>query len=417
MSNMDLWKYKGEKLNLVFHRTARGADRYFPLTKRVAKQVAFRNPLLNVADIADTALSIVLAKNREIIWEEPGVGSGWYLKNDCKGTFVYPGDRLGFIHNDPQVWGDFCLRGQALMPNAEGPNSHTKSLVSSSPPGSAVMRSNWHRTWWRDSPKDPAYGFSQSAKTLSHIVVTTTTKAGLVPGVGKAAATPNPNAQRYYAGLRNQVEEPAKAAPSTVQEAVAQEVTLPIAVIVVGTVPATGLDPAPEPSSPSAPPAAAAPPLAPPYSPPHASPPGKGEREKKTLTRSVQTAIKIAKGLDKLSEAAEVVDAVYEALPADVRARWEKYNKRKEMKGDQMGQYGIDGADWKLKAIWYNWHRLDAKEAIINIAKNEVEDKLYGAAHKAINEMRPRNVERALREGRSPHGSKRRNRKRRNWTL
>jgi hypothetical protein len=83
--------------------------------------------------------------------------------------------------------------------------------------------------------------------------------------------------------------------------------------------------------------------------------------------------------LDKLSEAAEVVDSFYQALPKDVRKRW----NRPERPGDQMGQYGAEGADWKLQALYHNWEKVDMNEAIKNVLANQLEDKLYGEAHRA----------------------------------
>lgn len=93
--------------------------------------------------------------------------------------------------------------------------------------------------------------------------------------------------------------------------------------------------------------------------------------------------------MDKISEAAEVVDAVYDALPDDVKKRWEKDRESRGL-ADQAGQYGIDGADWKAKAIWENRHKIDWDEAIENIVKNQVEDALYGAAYSAQDDIRGR---------------------------
>lgn len=134
---------------------------------------------------------------------------------------------------------------------------------------------------------------------------------------------------------------------------------------------------------------------------PPLAPPRRDTKEKKVITRSKAIAIQIAKALDNISEASEVVDALYEALPKDVRKRWEKdrfpdaYWYKDKVTGqwkrggmsrgpaDQFGQYGIDGADWKLEALWYNFHKIDAPEAIKNVIYNQVEDKLYGKAYAA----------------------------------
>lgn len=126
-------------------------------------------------------------------------------------------------------------------------------------------------------------------------------------------------------------------------------------------------------------------------------PPRTNEREKKTRTRGQAIALALWKMMDKNSEFADMVDQVYEALPKELRHKIEKERggfwwKTPEGKwkwmmpkrdADQAGQYGISGADWKLAAIWHHWNQVDARKAVEGLAKNEIEDMLYGAAHKA----------------------------------
>lgn len=112
-------------------------------------------------------------------------------------------------------------------------------------------------------------------------------------------------------------------------------------------------------------------------------PPGQGEKENKVISRSKAISIAIFRALDTISESAELVNAVYEALPEDVRKRWEKGRDPRGLL-DSAGQYGIDGADWKLQALWHNWHRVDTVAAVENIAKNLGEDKLYGSVYKHL---------------------------------
>lgn len=122
-------------------------------------------------------------------------------------------------------------------------------------------------------------------------------------------------------------------------------------------------------------------------------------RERKALSRSAKLGILLAKWVDNASEAAEVVDAVYEALPDDVRKAWEKkqgahwVRDKKTGKwkwyvpsrpGDQYGQYGVDGADWKLRAIWYNYDKIDVEAALINIAKNHLSDSVIGRIKRGL---------------------------------
>lgn len=86
----------------------------------------------------------------------------------------------------------------------------------------------------------------------------------------------------------------------------------------------------------------------------------------------------ILRVLDKVSEAAEVVDAVFEALPCDVQKRAQKNARDKAGLLDNAGQYGIDGADWKLKAVYDNFHKVDPALAVANIIRNEIQDQIYG---------------------------------------
>ena len=83
------------------------------------------------------------------------------------------------------------------------------------------------------------------------------------------------------------------------------------------------------------------------------------------------------------------VDAIFKALPKDVQRRW---SKGRGTIGENFGQYGTAGADWKLQALWHNWHRVDAEQAVRNILKNFVEDAMIGATQKHL----PRNVVKAF---------------------
>lgn len=140
--------------------------------------------------------------------------------------------------------------------------------------------------------------------------------------------------------------------------------------------------------------------------------PRKREKHGKLMSYAAKLGIALYKALDGVSEGAEIVDAVYDALPADVRKRWEKerfpdahWVKDKntgkwvrvgiERPGDNFGQYGIDGADWKLQALYYNWHRVDYEQAVVNIFKNELSDKVIGGMHKKL----PRNAGAAHSQG------------------
>jgi hypothetical protein len=126
------------------------------------------------------------------------------------------------------------------------------------------------------------------------------------------------------------------------------------------------------------------PPPATSYKTARSSVPPKGTKEMKT--KGLKIAVAVAGLLDRISEGAEVIDAIYQALPTDVRKRWEK-GRDLDRQGDQLGQYGIAGADWKVQAIWHNVLKIDPNKALKNILLNELSDKLYGAAHKARGDL------------------------------
>lgn len=122
--------------------------------------------------------------------------------------------------------------------------------------------------------------------------------------------------------------------------------------------------------------------------------PKRGTKEKK-VKGAIYYAFLIA---DAISEGAEVVDALFEALPKDVQKRW-KCNRSVAFI-DKAGQYGIDNADCKAKAVFHNLHKIDGVDAIRNIIANQAEDKLIGALHKRL----PRNMINAGEDGQKAYG-------------
>ncbi|UOF79013.1 hypothetical protein [Microviridae sp.] len=115
------------------------------------------------------------------------------------------------------------------------------------------------------------------------------------------------------------------------------------------------------------------------YDPPKNPTPGRKRRK----DSKYEGTKKILALLDTVSEASEIVDAIYETLPKDVKDRWGKGRADRPLL-DSAGQYGIDGAEWKLQALWHNWDKIDANAAVENILKNLVEDKIAGAVHKRL---------------------------------
>lgn len=126
-------------------------------------------------------------------------------------------------------------------------------------------------------------------------------------------------------------------------------------------------------------------------------PPRDGVKERKVRTTGTAIAVALWRMLDRLSEASDMISEVYDALPKDLRKQIEKKRggfwwKTPEGKwkwmlpkrdADTAGQYGVSGADWKLAAIWQYHDQIDWVQATKNLAKNEIEDKLYGLAHGA----------------------------------
>lgn len=117
-------------------------------------------------------------------------------------------------------------------------------------------------------------------------------------------------------------------------------------------------------------------------------PPGKREKHNKNMGARA-TAVALFNALDGISESAEVIDALYQALPKSVRSKWDRKGRGLI---DGAGQYGIDGADWKLQALWYNWSKIDAEQAVKNLINNGIQDKVHGGLHKHL----PKNTGHAL---------------------
>lgn len=141
-------------------------------------------------------------------------------------------------------------------------------------------------------------------------------------------------------------------------------------------------------------------------------PPEKQTQEGKYSTRSRRFALALAKVMDGISEGSEVITSFYDALPEELRkqiekarfpnARWIKDKRTGKWRkvgmdrpGDQYGQYGIEGADWKAQALWEHWDKVDMEAAMENLFKNYVEDKVIGGIHRKL----PRNYGNANPEG------------------
>lgn len=116
-------------------------------------------------------------------------------------------------------------------------------------------------------------------------------------------------------------------------------------------------------------------------------PPRRNQKEAKLRTRTQAIGMAIYQALDGFSEKAELVDSIFDALPDYIKKRWENKHK-KRMFVDEFGQYGLEGADWKIQALWYNWDKVDMSTALENIIDNYIEDKVIGFIQKGM----PKNV-------------------------
>jgi len=137
---------------------------------------------------------------------------------------------------------------------------------------------------------------------------------------------------------------------------------------------------------------------------PRFRPPRPTKPDRKTRERKAKGPLgQILKILDIVSEASEWVGALYDALPEETKRDWEalhadghyvkidgkwKWITVKRGLLDNAGQYGIDGADWRLGALWHNWHKVDIEKALKNIIANELQDKILGMYQRSL----PKNI-------------------------
>lgn len=112
--------------------------------------------------------------------------------------------------------------------------------------------------------------------------------------------------------------------------------------------------------------------------------PPRGRQKEKKARSGIFLLLRV---LDRISESAEVVDALFDALPCKIKKQ--ALNKcRNKSPIDNFGQYGIDRAECKAKALWDHWDQLDVEVGLANIVRNEIEDQLYGKMYQNL----PRNI-------------------------
>jgi len=121
---------------------------------------------------------------------------------------------------------------------------------------------------------------------------------------------------------------------------------------------------------------------------PRKPPADRSEKHKKSMTWAKKLGIALFHALDVVSESAEIVDSLFDALPSNIKRAYKRANKRPQTLGiDAAGQYGWDGADWKMRAIWDHAEDIDPETAVENIIKNAIQDLIIGGSQR----LRPNN--------------------------
>lgn len=99
--------------------------------------------------------------------------------------------------------------------------------------------------------------------------------------------------------------------------------------------------------------------------------PPRRTKERKVKSRALRF-------FDLVSEAGDAVDCFYKALPKATRKKWDKKQSRSSKMGENFGQYGFGGADYKLPALYHNWDAVDLRKAMTCLVTNEIEDRIIG---------------------------------------
>lgn len=117
----------------------------------------------------------------------------------------------------------------------------------------------------------------------------------------------------------------------------------------------------------------------------------KPDRYKTKTKKAIGGGQEMFRTLAVISEVAEVIDALFEALPQSTQDRymgkprwWQmppEWQRDNQGLLDRAGQYGIDRADVKLVALWYNWYSVDVDKFIKNVGSNLLFDRIVGEAH------------------------------------
>lgn len=118
-------------------------------------------------------------------------------------------------------------------------------------------------------------------------------------------------------------------------------------------------------------------------------PPRPGTREKKgRMPVGLMRALGVAY---QATEAADLADALFDALPKDIRKQVPKSGRAR--KGSRIGEGTPYATPWdKARHVWENLEHLDLSQAVINILKNHILDMIIGGAHGRTDEFSRRFV-------------------------
>jgi len=106
------------------------------------------------------------------------------------------------------------------------------------------------------------------------------------------------------------------------------------------------------------------------------TPPPPGERERKLRAQPVIVR-SIIKGLGHMTEAGDLIDSFYKAIPA------KGTNRRWKGRDGKWREAAISPQD-KLAFVYKHWSKVDLSEAFKNVVENEIEDRVIGGASNAL---------------------------------
>ena len=105
-------------------------------------------------------------------------------------------------------------------------------------------------------------------------------------------------------------------------------------------------------------------------------PPGSNTRERKVVDGG-QALRNLRKVFHSMTEACDAIQAVYEALPENVR-KAEKKSKR------------YSKCSHQANVLYRHWDEVDINQAIENLIKNHIEDKIIGTMNRGAGQVAPR---------------------------